>query len=97
VLLRAARPLEGIETARLRRPARPDAELMRGPANLARALGVDADLNRHPLDLAPLRLTRGRDVPDAEVAVGPRVGITRAVDLPLRFGIRDDPHVSRPR
>ena len=97
VLLRAARPVAGVGTARARRAGRPDAELMRGPGNLARALGVDGALNRHLLDHAPLWLAPGRTVPDAEVTAGPRIGITRAADWPLRFWLRGDPHVSRPR
>ncbi len=95
VLLRAGRPVEGIDAARERRGGRPDVELMRGPGNLARALGVDGALNRHALDLPPLRLEAGTRVGDAEVAVGPRVGITRAVDWPLRFAVRGSPYVSR--
>jgi DNA-3-methyladenine glycosylase len=88
VLVRAAQPLEGIETARERRPGRPDVELMRGPGKLARALGVDGP----PLWLAP-----GRAIPDADVATGPRIGITRAADAPLRFWLRGNVWVSGKR
>jgi DNA-3-methyladenine glycosylase len=95
VLVRAARPLEGIETMRLRRPGRPDRELLRGPGNLVRALGLDGSLNDHPLDQPPLRLLPGTPVPDAAVRAGPRIGITRAVDLPLRFYLAGDPWVSK--
>jgi DNA-3-methyladenine glycosylase len=94
VLIRAARTVEGIEHARERRPGRPDQELMRGPGNLARALGVDRALNYHPMDQPPLWIARGRSIDDAEVAVGPRIGISRAADWPLRFWLRGDPHVS---
>jgi DNA-3-methyladenine glycosylase len=95
VLVRACRVVEGIDVARARRPRRPDRELMRGPGNLARALGVDGTLNHHPMDRPPLWIAPGGAVPDAEVAVGPRIGITRAADWPLRFWLRGDPHVSR--
>jgi DNA-3-methyladenine glycosylase len=95
VLLRAARPLEGIGAVRERRPGRPDRELMRGPGNLARALGVGGGFNYHPLDRPPLWIAAGRAVDAAEVAVGPRIGISRAADWPLRFWLRGDPHVSR--
>lgn len=94
VLVRAARTIDGIEHARARRPGRPDRELMRGPGNLARALGVDAALNRHPLDRPPLWIAPGRSIAEADVAVGPRIGISRAADWPLRFWLRGDPHVS---
>jgi DNA-3-methyladenine glycosylase len=94
VLIRAARTMEGIDHARARRPGRPDRDLMRGPGNLARALGVDRALNYHPMDRPPLWIAPGRTIPDADVAVGPRIGITRAADWPLRFWLRGDPHVS---
>lgn len=85
VLIRAARPVEGIETARERRPGRPDRDLMRGPGNLCRALGVTGALNDHPLSESPLWIEPGERVPDAAVARGPRVGISRAIEDPLRF------------
>lgn len=94
VLIRAAVPVEGIDVARARRPGRPDRDLMRGPGNLARALGVRGGMNHHPLDRPPLWIAAGRPVPDADVAVGPRIGISRAVDWPLRFWVRGNPHVS---
>jgi DNA-3-methyladenine glycosylase len=97
VLIRAAQPLEGIETARERRPGRPDVELMRGPGKLARALGVDRAQNRGLMDGPPLWLAAGRGIPDAEVATGPRIGITRAADEPLRFWLRGNVWVSGKR
>jgi DNA-3-methyladenine glycosylase len=97
VLVRAARPVEGIDVARERRPGRPDRELMRGPGNLARALGITGAQNGHPLDAPPLWIAAGRTVPDAEVATGPRIGIhkDRAADWPLRFWIGGSPWVSK--
>ncbi len=94
VLLRAARPLDGLEGARARRPSRADRDLLRGPGNLCRGLGVTGALNHHPLSAAPLRIEPGERVPDAEVARGPRVGISRAADLPLRFWIAGSRWVS---
>jgi DNA-3-methyladenine glycosylase len=98
VLLRAARPLEGADTFRVRRPGRSsEEEWLRGPGNLARALGVDGSLNLHPLQLAPLYVEAGPPVPDSQVAIGPRIGISRAVDWPLRFWVRGSRYVSAPR
>jgi DNA-3-methyladenine glycosylase len=97
VLIRAARPLEGVEAARERRPGRPDHELMRGPGNLARALGVDRAQNRGLVDGPPLWYAAGRAIRDAEVATGPRIGITRAADAPLRFWVRGSRYVSGKR
>ena len=95
VLIRAAEPIEGVEVARERRPGRPDIELMRGPGNLCRALGVTGTLNQHDLGGLPLMIGPGVTVPDSLVIRGPRIGITRAVDLPLRFRVADHPSVSR--
>lgn len=95
VLLRAARPLEGVEVARARRPGRPDRDLMRGPGNLCSALGVTGALNHHPLQDPPLQIFIGERVSDELVARGPRIGVTRAADLPLRFWLRGDPWVSK--
>jgi DNA-3-methyladenine glycosylase len=97
VLIRAAMPVDGIDVARERRPGRADRELMRGPGNLARALGVTGEQNRHPLDGPPLWLAAGREVPDEDVSVGPRIGIPahRAADWPLRFWIGGSPWVSK--
>ncbi|HEX2203574.1 MAG TPA: DNA-3-methyladenine glycosylase [Longimicrobium sp.] len=95
VLLRAGRPVGGIDVARARRPGRPDRELMRGPGNLARALAVTGEHNRHPLDRPPLWLAPGRAVAPGETETGPRIGITRAADWPLRFWIRGDENVSK--
>ena len=95
VLLRAAMPVEGLEVMRERRMGRPDRELMRGPGNLARALAVTGEHNRHVLDRPPLWIAPGREVAIEEVNAGPRIGITQAVDWPLRFWVAGDPHVSR--
>jgi DNA-3-methyladenine glycosylase len=76
------------------RPGRPDAELLRGPGNLCRALGIDGAFNGHDLGEPPLRLLAGEGVAEADVARGPRIGISRAVDHPLRFWIRGCPAVS---
>ena len=67
---------------------------MRGPANLCRAMAIDASLNGHPLHRPPLRIERGTPVPDHAVATGPRIGISRAADLPLRFWVRGSEFVS---
>jgi DNA-3-methyladenine glycosylase len=95
VLVRAARPVAGIEAMRERRPGRPDRDLLRGPGNLCRALAITGEHNFHPVQDAPLRLAAGAPVADADVATGPRIGITRAADAPLRFWVRGDPYVSR--
>lgn len=97
VLIRALEPTAGLELMRARRGARPDAELCSGPGKLTEALGIglecnDADLGRDPfLLLAPAGGARPAGV------VGPRIGITKAVDRPWRFCAAGSPFVSRPR
>ena len=97
VLIRAARPVEGLEVARERRPGRPDHELMRGPGNLARALGVDRTQNRGAVDGPPLWFASGASLAGAKVAAGPRIGIKRAAEAPLRFWVRGSVWVSGKR
>lgn len=97
VLIRALRPLEGLDAMRERRPGRPDRELLRGPGKLCAAMGVDLGSNGVPLDTPPLWLATGEPISDADVACGPRIGITRAADLPLRFWLRGSLWVSATR
>lgn len=83
VLIRALEPLEGLEVMRDRRGGRDD--LTNGPGRLAQALGIGPALQRHDLRLPPLRIESGVPVPDEHVGRSPRIGISRAVDRPLRF------------
>jgi DNA-3-methyladenine glycosylase len=99
VLIRAVEPIAGIEHMRRRRAAGqkqlPDRALTSGPGRLAAALGITGEHNTHPLDRAPLYVTPGERVPDARIATGPRIGITRAAEWPLRFWERGNAYVSR--
>jgi DNA-3-methyladenine glycosylase len=97
VLFRAGQIVEGAEAARLRRPAaRSAAELAKGPARLAAALGLDRVANG--LDLcsrdSPVRLTAMPRRRPGVVASGPRVGISVAADWPWRFWLAGEPSVS---
>ncbi len=103
VLLRAGAPVEGEETMAknrgwTRRP-RPG-DLAGGPGKLCQAMGIGRSLDGVRLDRGPLRITAGSPVPDEAVARGPRVGVDYAGEAaawPLRFAVRGNPHVSRPR
>lgn len=84
VLLRAARPLDPTETS------------TRGPGRLARWLGVGhADDGTDTLRCPKIVWYGRRGVPP--IVVGPRVGIRRAAEAPLRFAIQGSPWVSSPR
>ena len=95
VLIRALEPLTGIETMRRRRgKGVVDRQLCAGPARLCEALGVTGELNGARLQQGPLRIVRSRSGA-GRITKGPRVGITRALDWPLRFFFQYSPWVSR--
>lgn len=89
VLIRALEPLEGIKHMRARRPkARREAELCNGPGKVCAALGITRDFDGAPLTGASaLSIRAGEPVPDARVVIGPRIGISKAVDWPLRYRV----------
>ena len=70
-------------------------ELCSGPGKLAQALGIGLELSGASLLQAPFAW-RPRES-DPVVVTGPRIGITKGVDLPWRFSVAGDPFVSRPR
>lgn len=95
VLLRAGEVIDGIDLARERRGHVPDLNLARGPGNLARALGITlADLGTDVLSRESA-VTMGPTLRDTPViSSGPRVGVSKAADVPWRFWIAGDPTVS---
>jgi DNA-3-methyladenine glycosylase len=96
VLVRALEPIEGLAVMRRRRvAARRDFDLTNGPGKLCQALGVTGQQNGHPLQEPPLQILAGDTVPDSEVSITPRIGITRSVDWPLRWVIAASPYLSR--
>lgn len=94
VLIRALRPLQGIDAMRKRRGVDPDRALCSGPGRLCQALAVTGDHDGLPLDRAPFELHARETVP--EIATGRRVGITRAAELPWRYVLAGSAYVSRP-
>jgi DNA-3-methyladenine glycosylase len=95
VLLRALEPTHGIDVMRERRRVEDLRRLCSGPGSLTQALGIDKSHDGLPLDRPPFELTPA-DGP-ADVVVGPRIGITKAAELPRRYSLRSSPYVSRPR
>ena len=99
VLIRAIEPIAGVETMRRRRwpgrPPGPDTQIGSGPGRLTVALGITLAHDAHPLDRVPLLIAAGDHVGRGRFVSGPRIGITRATDWPLRFYVKGNPHVSR--
>jgi len=93
VLIRALEPLAGADAMISRRKR--DRDLCSGPGRLCQALGITGALDGHELKTSPLVLRCGERINQARVARGPRVGISRAVDWPLRFWVEGNSHVSR--
>lgn len=97
VLLRALEPLDGVEEMRARRGRERREELCSGPGKLTQALGVGLDRNATSLVRGPVRIeARPAGTPAPRLIVGPRIGITRAMDLPWRFCAAGSRCVSRP-
>lgn len=94
VLIRALEPVGDLAHMRLRRGT-PDRDLARGPGRLCQALAVTGAFNGHPLDEPPLLFLEGPPVPPDAIEAGPRIGISRATDWPLRFTLRDSLYLSR--
>jgi DNA-3-methyladenine glycosylase len=98
VLVRAVEPIDGIDLMRSRRgPKVQGVNLTNGPGKLCEALGIDGSMNDLSLQKYPLVVRAGESVSDEEVAVGSRIGITKAADWPLRYVIRGNQWVSGAR
>jgi DNA-3-methyladenine glycosylase len=95
VLIRALEPVDGIELMRVRRGAVADADLCSGPGKLTQALGIGLALNATDLIDGPIVVEPARSA--LPVVTGPRVGITKAADLPWRFSAVGSRYVSRRR
>ena len=93
VLIRALEPTEGLPVMRRRRGLTDERLLCSGPGKLCEALGVTIKYNGLPLDAAPFGL-RAR-VQKPEIAVGPRIGISKAVEHPWRYGLKGSRFLSR--
>jgi DNA-3-methyladenine glycosylase len=93
VLIRALQPTHGIPAMRHRRGLHDERSLCSGPGKLCEALGITIAHSELPLDVSPYALFARVGKP--EVVTGLRIGITKAVDLPWRYGLKDSRFVSR--
>jgi DNA-3-methyladenine glycosylase len=94
VLIRALEPTQGIPAMRRRRGLHDERSLCSGPGKLTEALGITDKYNGLALDAAPIglhaRVTR------SEIVAGVRIGITKAVELPWRYGLKGSKFLSKP-
>jgi DNA-3-methyladenine glycosylase len=94
ILIRALEPLHGLTKMQRRRGLTEERLLCSGPGRLAQALGITLAHNGLPLHHLPFELIARFDSP--EIATGPRIGISKAADLPWRFGLARSPFLSKP-
>ena len=94
VLIRALQPTHGIAAMRRRRGLHDERALCSGPGKLCEALGITIKHSELPLDAPPIALHAWREKPD--IVAGVRIGITKAVDLPWRYGLRGSRFLSKP-
>jgi DNA-3-methyladenine glycosylase len=85
VLIRAVEPLEGIDVMAQRRGLDDPRLLCSGPGRLGQALAIVHDFNGHRLDRKPFEVRAAQGSHD--ILVGPRIGISKAADVPWRFGL----------
>ena len=94
VLIRAIEPTDGLAAMKRRRGMKDARLLCAGPGRVCQALGITRAHNALALDKLPFEL-RGRNA-EVEVISGPRIGITKAVDHPWRYGLRGSRFLSKP-
>ena len=94
VLIRALEPTHGIPAMRRRRGLHDERSLCSGPGKLTEALGITHAHNGLPLDAPPIALHARTAKPD--IVTGVRIGLTKAVELPWRYGLRGSKFLSKP-
>jgi DNA-3-methyladenine glycosylase len=93
VLIRALEPRHELDEMRARRGLEDARLLCAGPGRLCQALGITGEHDGLPLDRPPFELLPREEEP--EIAVGPRVGITKAAEQPWRYGLAGSRFLSR--
>ena len=94
VLIRALQPTHGIPAMRRRRGLHDEQSLCSGPGKLTEALAITHAHNGLALDAPPIALYARSRKPD--IVAGVRIGLTKAIDLPWRYGLRDSKFLSKP-
>ena len=93
VLIRALEPLQGIDVMCQRRGLHDLRLLCAGPGRVGQALAIQHAYNGHRLDRKPFEVLAAEH--PHPIAVGPRIGISKAADVPWRFGLAGSPFLSR--
>jgi DNA-3-methyladenine glycosylase len=97
VLIRALEPIEGVDLMRERRGVARELDLCNGPGKLTQALGIDLELNDTSLSEGPILIHPREDGwHSPQLIAGPRIGITKAMELPWRFSAAGSRSVSKP-
>jgi DNA-3-methyladenine glycosylase len=94
VLIRALQPTQGIPAMRRRRGLHDERLLCSGPGRLTEALSITIKHSELPLDMPPFALHAR--IGNVEVVAGVRIGITKAVELPWRYGLKGSKFLSKP-
>lgn len=94
VLIRAVEPLNGVEMIEARR-GMTGVNVTNGPGKICAALDIDRHYSGHDLAQSPMRLVKKPALPDSEVTIGERIGISKAVHELRRFYITGNPYVSK--
>ena len=96
VLIRALEPTAGLDCIRERRGMMADRLLCAGPGRVGQALAIDAGFNGMPLDEFPWALLPADPLVPVAVLAGPRIGISKATEVPWRFGEAGSRFLSKP-
>ncbi|HTP92319.1 MAG TPA: DNA-3-methyladenine glycosylase [Xanthobacteraceae bacterium] len=94
VLIRALEPIAGLPLMRRRRGVRDARLLCSGPGRLCQALRITHADNGFALDEPPFEILARQGA--AEIVSGPRIGITKAIEKPWRYGLKGSPYLSKP-
>jgi len=95
VLLRALEPLAGIDIMRAQGDHGPEPRLLSGPGKIGRAFRLTLEDNGRDFTRGSLGISAGTLIPDGQVAISRRIGISRAMDFPYRFAVAGSRSVSR--
>ncbi|KQO75028.1 DNA-3-methyladenine glycosylase [Rhizobium sp. Leaf262] len=93
VLIRALEPTGGVDMMKMRRNVEGVTRLCSGPGKLSQALAITGDMDGVSLDRTPCFVSAPSSTPT--IIAGPRIGISKAIDQPWRFGLDKSPFLSR--